>query len=64
MVLFCARIFKTLHLIKCREEEAEQEVSRVHLSVNRSEPSHARMSTARSIAQPEQMANVLFIKTA
>lgn len=60
----CARIFETLHLIKRREEEAEQEVSRVQLSVNRSEPGHARMSTARSIAQPEQMANILFMRTA
>jgi hypothetical protein len=61
----CPRIFETLHLIKRREEEeAEQEVSRVQLSVNRSEPGHARMSTARSIAQPEQMANILFIRTA
>lgn len=63
MVLFCARIFETLHLIKRCEEEAEQEVSRVQLSVNRSEPGHARMSTARSIAQPEQMANILFMRT-
>lgn len=61
---FFAYIVTTLHLIICREEEAEQEVARVHLSVNRSEPGHARMSTAWWIAQLEQMANVLFIKSA
>jgi hypothetical protein len=58
----CARAsLKTLHLIKRREEEAEQEVSRVQLTVNRSEPHHARMNMARSIAQPEQMANTYFV---
>lgn len=34
------------------------------MSVNRSEPDHARMSTAWRVAQLEQMADVLFIKTA
>ena len=66
VVCSCARIVITLQLIKCRgkKKKKRQEFAPVHLSVNRSEPDHARMSTAGRIAQLEQMADVLFIKTA